>query len=59
MIGINGIHGHLRGVHVRLNDAFLEHLKYRPPEVFCPEPVHPNMTWHMVIAWELYRKLAA
>ncbi len=45
------------GVHVRLNDVFLEHLKYRPPEVFCPEPVHPNMTGHMVIAWELYRAL--
>ena len=33
-----------------LHDVFREHLKYRPASVFCPEPVHPNHTGHMVIA---------
>jgi lysophospholipase L1-like esterase len=46
-------------VHIRLHEAFRRHLKYRPAEVFCPEPVHPNRTGHMVIAWELFRALRA
>ena len=33
-----------------LHDVFREHLKYRPASVFCPEPVHPNHTGHMIIA---------
>ncbi len=44
-------------VHVKTHEAFLTQLKYRPAEVFCPEPVHPNRTGHMVIAWELYKAL--
>ncbi len=35
---------------LNLHDVFREHLKYRPASVFCPEPVHPNHTGHMVIA---------
>ena len=37
-------------LHVNLHDVFQEHLKYRPPGTFCPEPVHPNHTGHVVIA---------
>ena len=33
-----------------LHNVFQEHLKHRPPSTFCPEPVHPNHTGHMVIA---------
>ena len=44
-------------LHVRTHDAFLKHLKHRPAAVFCPEPVHPNRTGHMVIAWEIFRKI--
>ncbi len=36
--------------HVRTHDLFQEHLRYREAEVFCPEPVHPNLTGHVVIA---------
>lgn len=35
---------------LNLHDIFGEHLKYRPASEFCPEPVHPNHTGHMVIA---------
>ena len=35
---------------LNLHDVFQEHLRYRPPSTFCPEPVHPNHTGHMVIA---------
>ena len=33
-----------------LHDVFQEHQKYREPSTFCPEPVHPNHTGHLVIA---------
>ena len=35
---------------LNLHDVFQEQLKYRPPCTFCPEPVHPNHTGHVVIA---------
>ena len=35
---------------LNLHDVFQEQLTYRPPSTFCPEPVHPNHTGHMVIA---------
>ncbi len=33
-----------------LHEVFQEHLKYRAPATFCPEPVHPNHSGHVVIA---------
>ena len=33
-----------------LHEVFQEHLRYRPPATFCPEPVHPNHSGHVVIA---------
>jgi len=35
---------------VPMHDIFAEQLKHRESEVFCPEPVHPNRTGHVVIA---------
>ena len=35
---------------LNLHDVFQLQLRYRPPSVFCPEPVHPNHTGHVVIA---------
>ncbi|MDP6037629.1 MAG: SGNH/GDSL hydrolase family protein [Candidatus Latescibacteria bacterium] len=43
---------------VRLHDLFQEHLKYRDSETFCPEPVHPNRTGHLVIADALFKELS-
>ena len=44
---------------VRLHDLFQEHLKYRDSEAFCPEPVHPNRTGHLIIADALFKELSA
>ena len=38
---------------VRLQDIFEMHLKYRDADSFCPEPVHPNHSGHLVIAQAL------
>ena len=35
---------------LNLHDVFQQQLRYRPPSVFCPEPVHPNHSGHVVIA---------
>ena len=39
---------------VNLHEIFQKHLKYRDNETFCPEPVHPNTTGHIVIASNLF-----
>lgn len=42
---------------VKLHECFQRHLNFRPTETFCPEPVHPSRSGHMVIAIELLRAL--
>lgn len=37
-------------IHVPLHDIFQRQLRYRAPDAFCPEPVHPNDAGHRVIA---------
>lgn len=37
-------------IYIPLHALFQEHLNYRPASVFCPEPVHPNATGHLLIA---------
>ena len=44
---------------VNLHDTFQMQLKYRDSEVFCPEPVHPNRTGHLVMAEEIMNCLEA
>ncbi|MBI3945168.1 MAG: SGNH/GDSL hydrolase family protein [Armatimonadetes bacterium] len=44
-------------IHVRTHEAFQEQLRHRPADAFCPEPVHPNVSGHLVIAHALLRKL--
>ena len=38
---------------VELHEVFQKHLEYRDADTFCPEPVHPNHSGHMVIAQAL------
>lgn len=45
--------------HVRTHELFAQQLQYRDPDRFCPEPVHPNLSGHMVIANALYETLSA
>lgn len=42
---------------VPMHDIYQAHLVYRDADHFCPEPVHPNHTGHLVIALELLRVL--
>jgi len=43
--------------HVRTHQMFVEQLKYRPADVFCPEPVHPYLSGHIMIALGLLETL--
>jgi len=36
--------------YIPLHAHFQEHLKYRPANTFCPEPVHPNSMGHLLMA---------
>ncbi|MDD2708143.1 MAG: SGNH/GDSL hydrolase family protein [Verrucomicrobiae bacterium] len=42
-------------LHVPMQDVYLRQLKYRETDRFCPEPVHPNPSGHMVMAFEYLR----
>lgn len=44
-------------LHVRTHAAFQRQVAVRPPDTFCPEPVHPNVSGHLVIAHELLATL--
>lgn len=41
--------------HVRTHELFQERLKYFPPDRFAPEPVHPNPSGHLLMAYEWLR----
>lgn len=43
---------------IKTHDLYQEQLKYRHPDHFCPEPVHPNLSGHTVIAEAIYRVLS-
>ncbi len=36
--------------HVKLHAIFQEQIKLRSPNIFCPEPVHPNSSGHLLMA---------
>jgi lysophospholipase L1-like esterase len=42
---------------VRTHEEFQRQLRFRPPDAFCPEPVHPNVSGHLVITHALLRTL--
>ncbi|MHB0946339.1 MAG: SGNH/GDSL hydrolase family protein [Sedimentisphaerales bacterium] len=43
---------------VRTQDIFANLLKHYEADKFCPEPVHPNQTGHLVIAEAVYKVLS-
>ncbi|TVR54897.1 MAG: GDSL family lipase [Puniceicoccaceae bacterium] len=45
-------------LYVPLNDIFSSHLDRRHADVVCPEPVHPNLTGHLIIADAVYQTLS-
>ena len=44
---------------VKTHELFQRLLRTHEPDTFCPEPVHPNLTGHMVIADAVYAALNA
>ncbi|MDD5704598.1 MAG: SGNH/GDSL hydrolase family protein [Kiritimatiellae bacterium] len=44
---------------VRTHELFQKLLRYREADYFCPEPVHPNLCGHLIIAEAVYRALEA
>lgn len=38
--------------HVKTHQSFANLLKYHPPDRFCPEPVHPYASGHLVMAMD-------
>ncbi len=43
---------------IKTHERFQALLKYCEPEEFCPEPVHPNCTGHLVLAEAVYEALS-
>ncbi|MCE5280282.1 MAG: SGNH/GDSL hydrolase family protein [Planctomycetaceae bacterium] len=42
---------------VRTHDLFQQQLRHRPADAFCPEPVHPTASGHLVIAHGVLKAL--
>jgi len=42
---------------VKTHELYMKQLKYRHPDVFCPEPVHPSVSGHLVITHGLLAAL--
>jgi len=43
--------------HLKMHRIYQKYLQYFEPEIFAPEPVHPNLTGHFLIANELFKLL--
>jgi len=44
-------------LHVKTHEVFHRLLRNHEPDTFCPEPVHPNLAGHMVVADAVYAAL--
>jgi lysophospholipase L1-like esterase len=44
---------------VKTHDIFQKLLRHCDADTFCPEPVHPHLTGHLVIAESVYNALSA
>jgi len=45
-------------LHIKTHKIYQRLLKTHEPDMFCAEPVHPNLTGHMVIAEAIYETLS-
>jgi len=43
---------------VRTHEMFKRLIRHHEPDLFCPEPVHPNLTGHLAIAEAVYQALS-
>ena len=54
---VDDLSGRYGTLHVKTHEVFQRLLGNHEPDTFCPEPVHPNLTGHMVIADVIYTAL--
>ena len=54
---VNDLSRRYGALHVKTHEVFKRLLKDHEPDTFCPEPVHPHLTGHMVIADAVYDAL--
>ena len=54
---VHDLSGKYETLLVKTHEVFHRLLKTHEPDTFCPEPVHPNLTGHMVIAEAVYDAL--
>jgi lysophospholipase L1-like esterase len=55
---VKTLHREFKTRYLGLHEMFGEHLQHRHPDVFAPEPVHPNQTGHLLIAEAVYSALS-
>ncbi|MFH1616050.1 MAG: SGNH/GDSL hydrolase family protein [Planctomycetota bacterium] len=55
---VRNMHQKYRTRRVETHALFSKLLKYYESDTFCPEPVHPNCTGHLVIAEAVYSALS-
>lgn len=55
---VRKMHQKYRTKIVKTHTVFSKLLKYYESDTFCPEPVHPNSTGHLVIAEAVYSALS-
>ncbi|MCX5642633.1 MAG: SGNH/GDSL hydrolase family protein [Candidatus Omnitrophica bacterium] len=54
---VRRLSGEFDALLIKTHDIFQKQLKYRPADTFCPEPIHPNATGHLIIAHELLKAI--
>jgi len=56
---VNDLSKKYETLEIETHEIFQRLLKTHDPDTFCPEPVHPNLTGHMVIAEAVYAALSS
>ena len=54
---VNELSKKYKAFHLKTHEIYQQLLKNHEPDTFCNEPVHPNLTGHLVIAEALYSLL--
>ncbi len=54
---VHGMSEKYNTILVKTHEMFQKQLQYRKANTFCPEPVHPNATGHLLIAVEVFKTL--
>ncbi len=56
---VNELSEKYQALHLKTHEIFQRQLRFQEPDTFCLEPVHPNLTGHLLIAESLYDVLTS